>query len=622
MPRPYRRPAVAALATLLTLGCLAGCERRPPEVGFEEGTAAYLRLASSPDRPLTLPVSRNAGAALIRARGEAQAAARELYKRRDYRTAWIGGGGELPVAGALVAALAAADRDGLDPRAYGTAALGREVDELAAMERGDARFIERAAIVDLRLTEAFLTYAEQLAEGRVTPGEAGVRWHTRSRSIDLAALAEAVHEHGVDGVVAALRPRHPQYEALRAARDRYLALTAMGGWSPLPEPAADEPVAERGARGPMVAALARRLEAEGDLRRGPASDGGEAGDASRTGAVAVFDAAVEAALVRFQQRHGLEPDGKLGPATRAALDVPAAERLRQIELNMERWRWMPADLGDRYLLVDIPAFELRGFYRGRQTLDMRVVVGKPRSPTPVFSDAMRYVVFNPRWNVPASIARHEILPATRRDPGYLASQNMELVRVGDGGTVVASGGSEVEAALAAMHAGEGGWRVRQRAGGGNSLGRVKFMFPNRFNVYLHDTPADHLFARAVRDFSHGCVRVERPEELAAWVLRGDPDWSPERFARAIGSGRTSSVNLPEPLPVHLVYWTAWVDPDGRVRFRDDVYAVDEALEAALDEERATLSPAPAGDPRTVASAAAPPAAPAGRAAPAENPQPS
>lgn len=622
MPRSHPRPALAALATLLTLAGLAGCGRRPPEVGFEQGTAAYLRLACAPDRPLTLPVSRGAGAALLRVRGEAEAAARELYRRRDYRTAWIAESGEQPLAEALVAALADADRDGLDPRAYGTAALSREVDELEAMKRGDARFIERAAVVDLRLTEAFLTYAEQLAQGRVTPGEAGIRWRTGSRSIDLPALADAVHRHGLDAVVTALRPRHPQYEALRATRDRYLALAAMGGWEPLPEPAAGEPVAERGARGPLVAALARRLEAEGDLRRGPGTDDGAPDDAPHTGAVAVFDAAVEAALVRFQQRHGLEPDGKLGPATRAALDVPAAERLRQIELNMERWRWMPADLGDRYLLVDIPAFELRGIDHGRQTLEMKVVVGKPGSPTPVFSDAMRTVVFNPRWNVPASIARHEILPATRRDPGYLASQNMELVRVGGGGTVVASGGSEVEAALAAMRDGEGGWRVRQRPGGGNSLGRVKFMFPNPYNVYLHDTPADHLFGRAARDLSHGCVRVERPEELAAWVLRGTPEGSPERIAEAIGSGRTSSVALPEPLAVHLVYWTAWVDPDGRVRFRDDVYGVDGRLDAALEEAGATLSPAPAGGPRTVARAAAPPSAPAERAVPGESQQPS
>jgi murein L,D-transpeptidase YcbB/YkuD len=226
---------------------------------------------------------------------------------------------------------------------------------------------------------------------------------------------------------------------------------------------------------------------------------------------------------------------------------------------MERWRWMPTDLGQRYIWVNIPEFRMALMEGDRQAVTMRVVVGKEQSRTPVFSDKMEYLEFNPYWNIPDSILEEEIMPAVAKNPGYLASHDMEPI----------PGDTD---------------RLRQRPGPSNPLGKVKFMFPNRFDIYLHDTPADHLFDRTERDFSHGCIRLERPIELAQYLLKDDPKWTPEAIDAKLVSGENTSIPLPRPLPVHLVYFTAWVDENGTVHFRDDVYGHDAKLEEALMKE--------------------------------------
>lgn len=266
------------------------------------------------------------------------------------------------------------------------------------------------------------------------------------------------------------------------------------------------------------------------------------------------------ALARFQQRHGLEPDGKLGEDTVAELNVPVQERIRQIEINLERWRWLPSSLGDSYVWVNVPEFRMELIDKGRKAIDMAVVVGKEQSQTPVFSDQMEYLELNPAWNIPPSIAEGEIVPKLASDPGYLARHDMEWV--GEGANQ----------------------RIRQRPGPDNPLGQVKFMFPNEHDVYLHDSPADHLFSREERDFSHGCIRLERPVQLAEYLLRDKPDWSGTKVREAIVSGEHRTVKLPEKLPVHILYFTAWVEDNGVVNFRRDVYGHDARLAAALAEE--------------------------------------
>ncbi|MFY9826312.1 MAG: L,D-transpeptidase family protein, partial [Thermoanaerobaculia bacterium] len=317
------------------------------------------------------------------------------------------------------------------------------------------------------------------------------------------------------------------------------------------------------------AALRARLASSGDLgglATGPAADR--------------YDEAVAAAVSHFQSRHGLEPTGKVGNDTLAELNVPAEARVRQIAANLERWRWMPASLGDRYIQVNIPDFHLDVVEDGQVPLSMRVIVGKPKSHTPNFSGRMTYLELNPNWNLPDDIAANEIAPKLATDPGYLASHDMELIR-GWGGKEEVADPATVD--LAKLGKGSP-YRVRQRPGADNSLGQVKFMFPNPFDVYLHGTPSRSLFARTVRSFSHGCVRLEKPEELAAYLLKDDPKWSLEAIQSAIASGEHQTLSLRKPLPVYILYWTAWVDPDGTVELRRDLYGHDAAVAQALAHE--------------------------------------
>lgn len=340
---------------------------------------------------------------------------------------------------------------------------------------------------------------------------------------------------------------------LEAAIAQYRAIAARGGWPRIP---AGRTLRE-GDASPRVGALRMRLYTTGDLPAG--SD-----FISET-----FDAPLREAVRRFQSRHGLDTDGAVGRGTLAALNVPVERRIRQLEANLGRFADLPADLGEKTIIVNVPEFILRAYERNETRLTMRVVVGavvKDR-PTPVFSDTMEYVIFNPPWYVPNSIARNELIPDVRGDSGLLGRRNFEVV--GDGETIDPAAAPLDEATLARVEAGE--LTLRQRPGPRNPLGRIKFIFPNNHAVYLHDTSERRLFARAYRAASHGCIRVERPNDLAAYVL---PDWTPERITEVIRKGREKHVRLTHLIPVHIRYWTARVDPDGTVYFFEDIYRLD------------------------------------------------
>lgn len=510
----------------------------------------------------------------------------ELYRQRDFAPFWVDGSGPLPRTGELLASLRQGDVHGLSLRDYDfprLEALRAQAEH--EIEIGSDNAPARLADLDLVYSYTFLSHAIHLTQGRVVPAELGAEWHTEPRSIDMAELLPET-PGGVENALQRLVPHHPQYSRLLAARERYRQIVERGGWPEIPQ----GPMPEVGASGPQVAALRIRLAAEGDL----ADTAGEE-----------LDEALVEALKRFQARHGLEPDGKLGDATRAALAVSAAERLRTLELNLERWRWTSGDFGDRYVAVNIPDFRMWVQEGDERPLEMRVIVGKRMNRTPVFSDTMTHLVLNPSWYVPESISEAEILPQIREDPGYARRKGYEITRVTeDGGTVVDP--SEVTGDSATQASDDTPWwsfarrdeddgerdrssetaqyRVRQLPGPANSLGEIKFMFPNEHNIYLHDTPADSLFDRTNRDFSHGCVRIERPLDFARYLLRESEDWSPERIEEALAGGAEQRVDLPEPLPVHLLYWTAWVDGDGTVHFREDLYGHDQRLARALKKE--------------------------------------
>ncbi len=346
-----------------------------------------------------------------------------------------------------------------------------------------------------------------------------------------------------------------------AALERYRQIDADGSWPQIPS----GPLLRLGSRSERVLALRHRLRATGDLP--PLGDLAQVGsETADFDAELRFDHGVAQAVRQIQRRHGLYVDGIVGRKTLAALNVPVQDRIRQLQHNLEN-RQLPEDLGDRYVLVNIPGFTLRLVDRDREVWVTRVVVGKRKRRTPMLRSTIDHVIFNPYWHVPSRIARQELLPHVVADPRYLSKQQMEIVA--PGGQVLDPSGID----WTAVDVLDFPYFIRQRPGAKNALGRVKFIFPNKYSVYLHDTPSRALFARAERAFSHGCVRVEKPLELATHLLREQAPkrWTPERVEQIIHRGQRTYVKLSQPIDVHFIYRTAWVDDDGTVQFRPDVY---------------------------------------------------
>ena len=484
---------------------------------------------------------------------------REFYARRQSAPAWVERLAPSPQMNALLAAVGNADREGLDPATYNIGAVIAKRD-LAATGFLTAKGFEprEAGSLDVWLTYLYLKFSSDVADGISDLAHADTTWKIEPERFDpLAYLERALAENRVAESLVALTPDHPHYRALRDALARYREEAAQGGWPLVPVAARVKP----GERSAFVSAVAARLAASADYT-GPVPD---------AHAPAIYGAELQDAVKRFQRRHGLDDDGVIARRVVAEMNVPIDARMRQIALNLERWRWLPRNLGDRYILVNIPAYQLDVWDHSQVPLSMRVVVGKKDSPTPVFEGRMTYVVFSPYWNVPPDIARDETLPALMMDARFLERTNMEVVD--EKGTAVDPSSIDLNDPSR--------YRFRQRPGGANSLGLVKFMFPNEHNVYLHDTPADSLFARASRSFSHGCVRVEQPVALAEYLLRDQPEWSPERIQEAMHADEERTVKLREAIPVYLGYWSASVTKDGQVQFAADVYGIDARQEALV-----------------------------------------
>ncbi|HYT76708.1 MAG TPA: L,D-transpeptidase family protein [Vicinamibacterales bacterium] len=491
---------------------------------------------------------------------------KQFYQKRANEPVWIDGRKPRPQLDELIGVLQQTDRDGLDPELYNASMLKARRTEAGRGFLTMKGFDEKeAANLDVWLTYLYLQYASDLTNGVSDLSHADPKWQLRAKKSDpLTLLDDALAHNRVAASLEELTPDHPQYVKLREALARYRDIRQHGGWPQLPAQLRLKP----GQRSPAAADLARRLAVTGDYS-------GAIGDAAT-----VYGSDLQEAVKRFQRRHGLEPDGVVGAALVAQMNRPVERRIEQIELNLERWRWLPRTLGDRFVLVNIPEYRLEVWDHDQVPVMMKVVVGKKETPTPIFTDNMTYIIFAPYWNVPPAIAAKETLPHVLSDQAFLQKMNMEVLD--------ASGQVVDPASIDLSNA--GAYRFRQRPGASNSLGLVKFMFPNQYDIYLHDTPADSLFARAVRSFSHGCVRLEQPEQLAEYVLRDQPDWTVDRIEAAMHGGVEKTVKLRGPLPVYLGYWTARVSADGLLQFRDDLYGIDARqqalLAATLDRRRA------------------------------------
>jgi L,D-transpeptidase YcbB len=484
-----------------------------------------------------------------------------FYRGRDFEPAWVSQAGPRPVADSLIRAVEGAALEGLESSHYHLARI-RDIHAEAQRAFRAGRLLDPSLLadLDLLLTDAFLVYASHLANGRVDPVAIHPEWSANRRSVDLVAeLDMALATGEVGGRLQGLMPAQPGYERLRRALADHRRIAEEGGWPALPGR-----TLAPGMRDPAVALLRQRLRMTGDLR-GP----------SRGAREEVYDREVEEAVRRFQARHALAEDGVVRLETSGYLNIPVEDRIRQIERNLERWRWLPRDLGERHILVNIAGFEMHVMEGDSSIFHSRVLVGQRYRKTPVFSDRMTFLVLNPTWTIPPGILEQDKLPLIRRDVGYLARNNIR---------VLTANGSPVDPSTIDFNriTGATGYRFRMDPGPENPLGRVKFMFPNQYHVYLHDTPDHDDFDLNWGAVSSGCIRVERSMDLAELLLADSPGWTRERIATRAASGPSEqTILLRQPLPIHILYWTAWVEPDGTVHFRPDIYDRDDPLDEAL-----------------------------------------
>lgn len=386
---------------------------------------------------------------------------------------------------------------------------------------------------EMDLTLHFFKYINTALSSKVQPEQ--MEWHIPMRKINAqAALDSFLTGHEKDW-----KPLNQSFYKLQSKIEAYVAIDREGGWLPIKPPKA---VIKEGATDSLVGQVKKRLSMSGDF---------DSADTTN-----VFDASLQAVIKKLQHSFGLTESGAIDAALIKQLNVPIENRLRQMKINLERMRWMPL-IGDG-VFVNIPEFRLHVFQNKSEVLNMNIVAGKAANRTVIFSDQMEYIIFSPYWNVPPSIVRKEILPALHRSGGYLSRNNMEVTGYLNGLPV-----------------------IRQRPGADNALGGVKFVFPNRYNIYLHDTPAKSLFSNEKRAFSHGCIRIQKPFELAKYLLRNEKQWTDEKIRAAMHQDHEQLVRLPKPVPVFVVYFTSWVDSDGVLNFRDDVYGHDARMASHL-----------------------------------------
>ncbi len=490
----------------------------------------------------------------------------KFYESGSYEAAWVEGSVPTIQALEVIKALQASESKGLDPEDYdGSRWAGR----IAALNNSTPADVNNAVVqFELALTVSAMRYVSDIHIGKVNPQhfDFGINVSEKKYDLPLFLSEKLISASDVPAVLDAAEPPFLAYQRTKVALQQYIQLAKNPNITPLP--AVDKPIAVGGTYSatPQLNAMLQML---GDLPPGTS------GEPNQT----VIDTRLSNALKKFQKRHGLTQSGVLSKETVAQLNVPMSSRVRQLQDSLERYRWLSPEFTQPPIVVNIPEFRLRAFDANHKVaLRMNVVVGKSfNHQTPIFTDTLKYVVFRPYWNVPPSIQRAEIVPSIQRDRMYLAKKNFEVTDAK--GNIVATGAVSDEV-LQGLRSGR--LMVRERPGPKNSLGLAKFIFPNSYNVYFHGTPAQSLFAQSRRDFSHGCIRLESPADLADWVLRDKPEWTVDRIKAAMNTGRDNQqINLTNPTPVLILYVTAVVEEDGDVYFFSDIYGLDKSLDAVL-----------------------------------------
>ena len=490
---------------------------------------------------------------------------KKFYNSGGNSIAWIQNGKASPQALSMILLFQNASSKGLNPDDYDASRWDARLAKLqpSAPKASDTDL----AHIDLALTVSAMRYISALHVGRVNPQHLKFGLVVGPTRYDLAELlrAQVLPASDISAVIAKVEPPYDGYRRVEEALLSYSKMASAGDAPLIPVPQKGVHPGNSFASMPQLVTRLRQL---GDLPS----------NADVPANSTVYDAAVVGAVKHFQRRHGLDIDGVLGKGTVTELNVPLKTRVQNLQLTLERYRWIPPDFPEPPIIVNIPEFRLHTMRRQPANyLTMGVVVGKAmRTQTPVFANNMRYVIFRPYWLVPPSIQRAELVPKARRDPDYLADHGFEVV---DGSGNVVPSSPATGKVISGLRS--GALSIRQLPGPKNALGLIKFMFPNQYNVYMHGTPEQELFARSRRDFSHGCIRVEDPVALAAWVLRDKPEWTVDKIRATMHGDTTLQVNLDKPIPVLILYSTAVVEPDGEVRFFDDIYGYDALLARAL-----------------------------------------
>jgi L,D-transpeptidase YcbB len=537
---------------LCALGFFAGCTRRDSKnAGKVENpqTWAPEKLTSVQGVPATeieaLIQKKLNGPRLPRIDDDQWGHTKRLYKLYGGNPLWLTSSGlHKTRTKAITNAILAANADGMRLDDY---PIGDLADVIGALRQTKTPTAEQLASADLLLSASYVALGEDLLTGQVDPRTIQQSWYVNPEEENVdSALVRNLRYEQLDRALATMRPTDDDYAALSKQLQTYREIVAKGGWPKIPETKLVKPGESTNAA--VLAAVRNRLAVEGLVASGSTTSTSPPAQSGQASAGNVYDHDLAGAVATFQSRHSINADSALGKETIDAMNVPAEFRLGQVAGNMERWRWLPRSFGSRYIFVNVPAFKLEAYDSGQKVLEMKVIVGQEYEDkaTPVFADSMETVVFRPYWNVPPSIAAKEIFP---KGPGYLERENMEVYRE------------------------NGQTMVRQRPGAKNALGYVKFLFPNDFNIYLHDTPNHELFNKDVRAFSHGCIRLEKPAELAQWVL----GWPADRVDEAMKSGPDNrAVKLPRKIPVYIVYSTTFIN-SGQLYFGNDLYHRDDKL---------------------------------------------